>query len=73
MTAPFDPARWLNEFESLGGAVTLTYAEHLCMTRHLANMTPAQIERSWALQNQLSDDQSKLAALWGLMQQTRAA
>ena len=73
MTAPFDPARWLHEFEAAGGAVSLTSVGHLCATRQLADMTPTQLERSWALQKDLYDDQAKLAALWSLMQRQRAA
>jgi hypothetical protein len=73
MTAPFDPVSWLLEFQSLGGEVALTRGRHFSMTRHLAAMTAAQINRSWALQMELSEDQTKLAAVWSLMQQQRAA
>jgi hypothetical protein len=73
MTAPFDPVSWLREFQSVGGDVSLTRARHFSTTRHLVGMTTEQRERSWALQMELSEDQTKLAAVWSLMQRKRAA
>ena len=73
MTAPFNAVSWLREFEGVGGEVSLTGNGHFSTTRHLVGMTAAQLERSWALQMELSDDQSKLVAVWALMQQQRAA
>jgi hypothetical protein len=73
MTAPFDPVSWVCEFEAVGGEVSLTPAGRFCTSRHLVGITTKQLERSWALQMELSHDQSKLAAVWLLMQRQRAA
>lgn len=73
MTSPFDAVSWLREFERFGGEVSLTLAGHLSTTRRLIGMTTEQRERSRALQMELCDNQSKLVAVWALMQRQRAA